>query len=82
MNPERWPGEPLHERLTIEERHEIQACYMRQWLARKRRAQWELTRGKKAKVTRYDLQGRPASESVRPATTGVWCTNGPRRKAG
>lgn len=57
MNPERWPGEPLHERLTIDERIEVQAWFARQWLARKKREQWEIRQGKKFHVKRYDSKG-------------------------
>lgn len=58
MNPERWPGEPLRERLTLAEREEVQACYVRQWLGRKRRAQWEIAHGKKTPVKKYDVTGK------------------------
>jgi len=58
MNPERWPGEPLIERLTLAERDEVQAFFMRQWQARKRRAQWEITHGKKTPVKKYDMRGK------------------------
>lgn len=58
MNPERWPGEPLHERLTIAERLEVQAHWMRTWLGRKRRDRFEVTHGRKVPVKRYDLRGK------------------------
>lgn len=58
MRAERWPGEPLHERLTIAERLEVQDCYMRQWLGRKRRQQWELRQGHTVLVKKYDMHGR------------------------
>lgn len=58
MNPERWPGEPLHERLTIAERLEVQAWFVRSWLAQKRRDRFEQTRGRKVPVKRYNVQGQ------------------------
>lgn len=56
MNPERFPGEPLIERLTIEERQEVQAHYVRRWLAQKRRDRFQATR--KAPAKKYDMQGK------------------------
>jgi hypothetical protein len=58
MNPERWPGEPLIERLTIDERNEVQASNVRRWLGQKRRDRYEITHGRKQPVKRYDAQGR------------------------
>lgn len=51
MNPERWPGEPLHDRLTIAEREEVQACLVRQWRGRKRREQFDRERALVQRVT-------------------------------
>lgn len=58
MNPERWPGEPLIERLTIAEREEVQASHVRRWLGQRRRDRWEITHGRKAPVKRYDVTGK------------------------
>lgn len=52
MRPERWPGEPLIERLTIEERHEIQASNVRQWTGAKRRRKFDEQRKADEKTAR------------------------------
>lgn len=50
MREERWPGEPLIERLTIDERDEVQACYRRQWSGARRRRLFEEQRKADAKA--------------------------------
>lgn len=41
MNPARWPGEPLIQRLTQDEIEEIQWFYLKRERARKRRREWK-----------------------------------------
>ncbi|HEX8030331.1 MAG TPA: hypothetical protein VF491_17775 [Vicinamibacterales bacterium] len=58
MRDERYPGEPMIERLTPDERDEFQIVLLRRWQGRRRRAQWEITHGHNVPVKRFDLQGR------------------------
>jgi len=69
MRPERWPGEPLHERLTIDERHEVQACYVRQWNGARRRRQFDEQKKAEAKAARA---ARRAAFTVPPAPCSSW----------
>lgn len=47
------------EELSPADREIAQLALVRIWLARKKRARYQLTHGESCKVQRFDLQGKP-----------------------
>ncbi len=77
MRPERWPGEPLIERLTIEERAEVQAAYMRQWTGARRRRLFDEKRRAEAQAARDARRAAFALQAPPPVTWRPY--QGPRQ---
>ena len=69
MRPERWPGEPLIERLTIEEKLDVQACYVRMWAGARRRRQFAEREKAEAKAAR---DARRAAHTVAREPASNW----------